>query len=218
MRSIALQNEHYYHIYNRGVDKRNIFLDNNDYIRFIRSMREFNCLKSTGGLFVLNNLKRQKGTESLNFRDSVPLIEMIAYCLNPNHYHFLLKQVFNGGISEFIKRIATGYTTYFNNKNNRSGVLFQGPFKSVEIKSDGQMQRTSCYINGNAEIHDITKAKNWPWSSYLDYLDLRKGNLCNKNIILKQFKNTREYEELTNKIINDYKQQKSELKNFLLEK
>ena len=217
MRKIKFQTDHYYHVFNRGVDKRNIFLDKNDYTRFIRSMHSFNQLKPTRSLYFLDNLKRQKGTESLNFRDSVPLIEIITYCLIPNHYHFLLKQITDGGVSEFIKRIATGYTTYFNQKNKRSGVLFQGPFKAVEIRSDGQLQKISCYINGNSEIHNITKATSWTWSSYMDYLNLRKGNLCNKNIILDQFKNIEEYKNLTTTIINDSKQQKEEIKNFLLE-
>jgi REP element-mobilizing transposase RayT len=212
MRSIALQNEHYYHIYNRGVDKRNIFLDNNDYLRFLISLREFNNINPTGGLI---NYQPLRGHDLLEVK---PLITLICYALLPNHYHVLIEQKIDNGISLFMGKLGNSYTQYFNNRYNRSGSLFQGTFKATEIKSDGQLQRTSCYINGNAEIHDITKAKNWPWSSYLDYLNLRKGNLCNKNIILKQFKNTREYEELTNKIINDSKQQKSELKNFLLEK
>jgi putative transposase len=127
MRKIKFQNEYYYHIYNRGVDKREIFLDDKDYIRFITSMREFNQAKPIGSLYRLNQLRR--GTASLRFavanrREAVPLVEIICYCLNPNHYHFILKQNTEKGISEFIKRLATGHTTYFNLKYNRSGSLF----------------------------------------------------------------------------------------------
>ncbi len=213
MRKFEFQNENYYHIFNRGVDKRNIFSDKNDYIRFIRSMREFNQLEPVGSLYLKEKTSLASGSTA--FEAVEPLVDIITYCLLPNHYHFLLKQLIDNGISEFIKRLAGGYTWYFNNKYNRSGSLFQGTFKAVEIKSDRQLQQVSCYINGNPKIHNICKAKNWPWSSYLDYLNLRKGNLCRKNIIFEQFKNTKEYEELTNKIIIDSKQQKNELKILL---
>ena len=67
------------------------------------------------------------------------LVQIICYCLNPNHYHLLLKEIKDGGISEFMKRVGGGYTWYFNNKHKRSGTLFQGRFKSVHIKSNEQL-------------------------------------------------------------------------------
>ena len=216
MRKLKLQNDKFYHIYNRGVDKRNIFVDEKDYIRFIRSIKEFNKSAATQGLHMIKHFKKQ-GTESLNFRDSVPLVVIICYSLLPNHYHFILKQNISGGISEFIKRIASGYTSYFNFKNKRSGVLFQGKFKATEINSEHKLIQLSCYINGNSEIHNISKAKNWRWSSYRDYLNLRDGTLCNKNIILNHFQNINEYKKLTKNIIKNSKETKSEIKNYILE-
>jgi len=215
MREVKFQSGEYYHIYNRGVDKREIFMDERDFVRFLRSMREFNCVKATGGLHLIN--QSNKGTESLNFRDSVPLIELICYCLLPNHYHFILKQLIGNGVSEFIKRLATGYTTYFNQRYDRSGVLFQGPFKAIHIATDEYSLWLSGYVNGNIEIHKIAKADSWPWSSCKDYLGLRNGMLCNKNIILKGFENLNDYQEFVNMVIKESGERKDEIKNYFLE-
>ena len=197
------------------MDKRDIFDDEKDYIRFLVSMREFNCVEAIGSLHVL------KGTRSLKaFRDRVPsppLVEIICYCLNSNHYHFILKQKVEGGISEFIKRVASGYTSYFNARNNRSGALFQGKFKAVKIRSSDQLIQLSCYINGNPEIHKLAKAENYIWSSYQDFLGKRNGTMCKKDIVLDEFNNVKEYQELTNYLIKELGERKDDEKNYFLE-
>jgi len=228
MRKLEFQTGEYYHIYNRGVDKREIFLDKWDYIRFLQSMREFNRVEPVGSLYVRQELERKareqdkmkrarnplRGVRTLDRRK---LVEFICYCLNKNHYHLLLKQVVDGGISEFIKRLSGGYTNYFNFKNNRSGVLFQSSFKAIHIKTDSYLFQLSGYINGNPEIHKITKAENWPWSSYLDYIGLRQGTLCKKQEILSEFKSINEYKELVKIIIRESRNGKEEMKQYLLE-
>ena len=123
----------------------------------------------------------------------------------------------DGGISEFLKRLSGGYTSYFNFKNNRSGYLFQGRYKAIHVKSDSYLLWLSGYINGNAEIHRIAKAENWIWGSYLDYTGKRRGMLCNKNIILSQFETIEEYRDLVNIIIKESSQGKEELKKYLPE-
>ncbi|NCO80111.1 hypothetical protein CO116_00920 [Candidatus Falkowbacteria bacterium CG_4_9_14_3_um_filter_38_19] len=145
------------------------------------------------------------------------LVDIICYCLNPNHYHLLIKQLVNDGVSKFMHKISISYTNYFNQKNNRSGSLFQGTYKTIEIKSNEHLQKLSCYINGNPEIHGIAKAKNWPWSSCQDYLGLRRGTLCNKSKVLTEFKNINEYKKLLYKIIKDLREQKAEIKIMQLE-
>ena len=145
------------------------------------------------------------------------MVKIICYALLPNHYHLLLQQIENNGISKFMGKISNSYTQYINQKNNRSGSLFQGPFKAIQIKSDTQLLYVSAYINGNAEIHKITKAKQWKWSSYTDYLGLRNGNLCNKKIILNQFANMKEYGKYVNITIKKSTKRKDEIKQYLLE-
>ncbi len=110
-----------------------------------------------------------------------------------------------------------GYANYFNLKNNRSGSLFEDTFQAIHIKTEGQLQQISCYINANSEIHKICKATKWPWSSYQDYLNLRKGTLCNKSIILRYFNNIEDYKKLSNYIIKQSQDLKSELKECMLE-
>lgn len=218
MRKIQFQTDEYYHIYNRGVDKRKIFMEDKDYIRFLTGMREFNQLTLVESLRRLSQIRRQAtkvktGTRCL----SVALVSIICYCLNPNHYHFILKQLTNNGISKFMHKIGMGYTNYFNKKYNRSGVLLQGKYKAAHIKTDDQLFQISCYINGNPEIHKINKADKWPWSSYQDYLDLRNNKLCDKNIILKDFPNIEEYKKLSDIIIQDSMEKKEDLKKVALE-
>ncbi len=211
MRKINFQNGNYYHIFNRGVDKRDIFLDDKDFVRFIVSMREFNQIEPVGSIY--NVLKQKKTSDVSKRRRMSSLVNFIAYCLNKNYYHFLLLQDVENGVSDFMKRIGDGYIKYFNYKNNRLGSLFQDRFKAVPVKSIHKLIKLSCYINGNPEIHKICKVKDWKWSSYQDYLDLRRGTMSDKNLILKEFENIQEYKELTGVVIGD----SVELKEYILE-
>lgn len=153
MRKQPLVIGEYYHIYNRGVDKRDIFTDKKDLYRFIESMREFN--KIDGIVSLANLRKTQIEAKPL----SEPLVAIVAYCLNPNHFHFVLRQSVDGGISEFMKRLQGGYTYYFNIKNSRSGSLFQGTFKSQLISNENYFNKIIGYTNKNYKIHNIPKNK-----------------------------------------------------------
>ncbi len=242
MRKTRFQNDYYYHIFNRGVDKRNIFMDENDFIRFIRSMREFNQIQPIGSLY-FKNFKQGVGvkhpigclTPCLPCQPSPPklipksiprpiltqkliskkskLVEFICYCLNPNHYHFLIKQLTNGGIPEFMKRLSGGYTNYFNKKYKRSGSLFQGTYKAIPVKKYSHFLKLAVYINCNSEVHGIHPAGKWPWSSYLDYTDRRQGTLCNKNIISQELKTPTEFKNFCDRVLPNLK----EIKKYLLE-
>lgn len=116
-----------------------------------------------------------------------------------------------------MKKLSGGYTNYFNKKYNRSGALFQGAYKSIEINNDGYLWRLSAYINGNAEIHKISSSENWIYSSYQDYIEKRNGNLCYKNIILKDFQNIEDYKNFTKEIIQESQKIKDELKKYFIE-
>ena len=193
MRRTIFTNNEYYHIYNRGVDKRNIFSNKYDYIRFIVNLRKFNSILNYRKRDYLLR-KNKQIAQGLNSRyrelspDTDKLIEIVAYCLNPNHFHLLLKQKENEGISKFMHKLSLGYTNYFNKKYNHSGYLFQGRFKSIHIDTNEYLTWLSVYININPKLHNITNnLESYPWSSYLDYTNKRKGTLCNKDIVLNQF-------------------------------
>ncbi len=197
MQRSSIQNGDYCHIYNRGVDKRKIFLDKNDYIRFIRSIRGFNQKRPAGSLRQKYQLSKSSNSGPTAPKAVgplfEPLVEINAYCLNLNHYHLILKQVSDNGVSEFMKRLAGGYTWYFNNKYNRSGSLFQGKYQYSIINDTYRLMWLSAYVNCNYEIHKFGNAINWQWSSYLDYLDKRGGSLCNKKFILSEFSSSKDY-------------------------
>jgi len=151
-----------YHIYNRGVDKRDIFTDKNDIYRFVESIKEFNRIEKINSLANLRKSKLnliqnpQIGAKPL----SGELIEVISYCINPNHFHFILKQSTDNGITKFMHKLQGGYTSYFNIKNSRSGSLFQGTFKSQIITNEDYFNKLIGYVNKNYLIHSIPENKN----------------------------------------------------------
>jgi len=130
-----------YHIYNRGTDKRAIFLSNHDRQRFVSNLYEFNDANPA-----LNWKYKSPLSE---VRPRTKMVEVLAYCLMPNHYHLMLRQIVDGGITLFMRKLGTGYTMYFNTLNDRSGALFQGKFKSVTVERDAQLRYLPHYIHAN---------------------------------------------------------------------
>jgi len=190
-------NEHY-HIYNRGNNKQNIFFEERDYIRFL-----FLILHFQGGDTVYNigrhvsNYVRHRmfnidfGEVSKNKK-----VELLAFALMPNHFHFILKEKEQGGISKYLQRIQNSYTKYINTKNKKIGHLFQGPYQSVHIASNEQLLHLSAYIHRNPR--EIKKWKDkedtFPWSSFIDYVkENRWEKLLSTELLLNQFKKQEEY-------------------------
>lgn len=176
----------YYHIYNRGVEKRKIFQQKSDFRHFLESLVFFNTAKSSWAI----------NRQSLEDRPRVEeqLVHIIAYCLNPNHFHILLKENKENGVSTFMKKICTGHAMYFNKKNERSGVLFQGRFKSVHISTNDILLYVSAYVNGNSQVHGIEDARQYPWCSFSEYMG-QAGIGCHKEVILDQFKDKKSYRD-----------------------
>lgn len=198
------QNEEYYHIYNRGTDKRRIFMSQYDINRFLKCMDVFNSIEPVGSLWLYNLGDEQK-------KKAKKLVDIIAYCLNPNHYHFILKQNTDGGITEFMKRLNGGYTMYFNLKSKRSGSLFQGRFKSKHIGDNDYLLRVSAYVNLNDRVHQLRGSTSQLRSSWDEYKTNVKF-LCDTQIILSQFKNKKEYEKFALEALPQMIQQKQDQK------
>lgn len=157
MRKQPLVINEYYHIYNRGVDKRDIFNDKNDLYRFIESICEFNREQR---IVSLTNFRKIKQIAPKALSEGGKLVSIVSYCLNPNHFHFILKQNVDGGIAKFMQKIQAGYTSYFNIKYSRTGVLFQGTFKSQIIANENYFNKLIGYVNKNYLIHSIPENKN----------------------------------------------------------
>lgn len=183
-------NGQFYHIYNRGVEKRSIFEKQWDYSRLIKTIRYYQLLGPkpklskflTGSIFKPDTNKK--------------IVEIICYCLMPNHFHFLIKQLKDGGITEFISKLSNSYTKYYNVKYNRVGPLLQGEFKAVLIESDEQLIHVSRYIHLNPIASFLVKDLNdYRWSSYKEYIEDDKNGICSKEEILSFFKSPKDYEK-----------------------
>ena len=219
MRKTIFANEEYYHIFNRGVDKRNIFMCRQDYERYLIAMDLLND-KEDGLMKIWTNAKRINSKISiediaeLSSAQREPLVELSVYCLNPNHKHLIMKQLVEGGVQAYMHKLGTSHTNYFNTKYERSGSLFQGPFKSIHIKSNDQLLYVSVYVNKNHFIHGYKEGDNWKYSSLPDYLGKRKNTLCNLNPILDQFNGTKEYEKYAYNNALAMKKKKEETKEY----
>lgn len=167
-RLTPLVNGEFYHIYNRGVEKRNIFTKTRDYNRFRKTFYYYQFLESKRSFskFTKSDLKLFKPDPDKR------LVEVICYCFMPNHFHFLIKQLKDHGISIFMSQLANSYTKYFNTKYRRVGSLFQGTFKAVHIETGEQLLHTSRYIYLNPVVSGIVKKpEDYTWSSYLEYIN-----------------------------------------------
>lgn len=212
MRRAEFINNEYYHIYNRGVDKRIIFADKYDLDRFYQSMTEFNTLEPIGSIYENSFRKSQLGSEAPKLHKK--LVDFICYCLNPNHYHFLLSPHVDKGIEKFMHKIGGGYTNYFNEKHKRTGSLFQGVFKAVHIDSNEYLLHLSAYINLNNKVHSLGSEA--PKSSWKEYVTDTQEMFCDKKTILGQFKNPYEYKKFAEDSLVDIKQRKN-IEKLLLE-
>lgn len=190
MRKIKFTNGEYYHIFNRGVEKRDIFSNRSDLDRFFQSMVEFNTFYPIGSIYEASFRKNDQ-TSNLVTRTG-RLVSFICYCLNPNHYHFILQQLAERGIEKLMHRLGLGYTNYFNKKYQRSGSLFQGTFKANHIDSNDYLLYLSAYVNLNNKVHQVgNKPFESSWEEYVKGNE--QGIFCDKKIILNQFASPEDY-------------------------
>lgn len=126
------------------------------------------------------------------------LVELYAYCLMPNHFHLLVKQNHEAGISQFMRKAINSYSSYFNLAHKRSGPLLQGVFKAVRVETGEQLIHVSRYIHINPYVgHVVTRKKlsSYPWSSLMFYLDRTNSHFLNKEPVLSHFTSTEKYRE-----------------------
>jgi len=184
-RPVALMEGETYHVFNRGAHKQRIFIDEVDHRRFQILLLLAN---STERIDVGNILTKYQGPALVNlFENEKPdmaLVDIFAYSLMPNHFHLVLRQKIEGGISKFMLKVCTGYSMYFNLKHDHSGTLFQGKFKSSHIDTDPYHKWIFAYVHlnpaaliestwENSGIENTPRAKEflggYSYSSYFDY-------------------------------------------------
>lgn len=178
-----------YHTLNRGVDKRTIFLDDQDRLRFIHDLFEFNDKENVNNVtYFFHRIKSKDVEHPYITQERKPrklLVKIYAFCLMPNHYHLLLSPIEENGVPLFMKKLNAGYAKYFNEKYERSGALFQGRYKSIPIENEAHFIHLPYYIHFNPldikfgewrkrELKNPNQAikflENYRWSSHLDYL------------------------------------------------
>ncbi|MFA6006710.1 MAG: transposase [Candidatus Paceibacterota bacterium] len=222
--NLEFAEEEYYHVYNRGVEKRSIVVDEKDSARFIQSLIQFNSLKPIGSIFENTYEYKKIGSETSKelTKKNEALVEIIAYCLNPNHFHMILSPVVEDGISKFMHRLGTGYTKYFNKRHKRSGSLFQGLFKAKHLEDNDYLLHVSAYVNLNDRVHKIgsetSKVSKLVRKSYGEY-EAGSGGFCQKDVILDQFKNRKEYTDFCEdslELMHETKDEQNELKDLNL--
>ena len=219
-------NSHIYHIYNRGVEKRNVFMDEEDHFRFIHDLFEFNDVEFAPRFnprlraqfqspFPLSGVRLPK----VERKPRKLLVEILAFCLMPNHYHLMVSQKRDKGISEFMHKLGTGYTNYFNEKYKRVGSLFQGKFKAVLIEEDPHFLYLPYYIHFNpldlvmpewrkGQISDFKKAieflDQYRWSSHLDYFGKKNyPSVTSREFLLRVFNGHNNYKDSVEKWLKE---------------
>ena len=209
-RIFPFANGYFYHIYNRGSEKRLIFGSKRDYQRFLKTIQYYQFLGPKPKFSHFSQF------QTFKLDPTKKIVDIICYCLMPNHFHLLLKQLMDGGITEFVSKISNSYTKYYNTKYNRVGPLLQGEFKAVLVENDEQFIHLSRYIHLNPLVSLMVKdLKDYERSSYLEYIGLRNG-FCSKQEILAFFKNPQQYEQF---VLDqaDYGERLEQIKHQVLE-
>ncbi len=206
LRKVSFTKGEYYHIYNRGNSKQKIFHDEEDYLRFVSLL----YISNTNENFNLYDLNRISNFNVYEFEIKNQIVGIGAYCLMPNHFHILITEIKEGGISKFMQKLSTAYVMYYNQKYVRTGGLFEGKFKSIHVEDDIQMKYLFSYIHLNPikliqkdwkkeGIKDNKKSldylRNYSYSSYQDFLKQKRiqGKILSINNFPKYFSNKSQF-------------------------
>lgn len=192
-----------YHIFNKSVAGQPIFLDKWDYKRVLEVM-QFYCFQNPGLRFSYYN--RLQVDLKISFwndliKNGKKQVTLLAFCFMPNHFHFLLKEAEENGIKTFLSNFQNSYAKYFNTKTERKGAVFLSMFKGVRIITDEQLIHVNRYIHLNPLTSYIIKNTNeletYQWSSYIDYLGIRKERIVDKELIMGLLKTTERFRNFT---------------------
>ncbi len=165
--TLTWQAGNYYHIYNRGTERATIFRE------------------ETNFLFTISKIKQYSGSYNL---------AMIAYCLLPNHYHFLVRQDGEAPAGNLPQMVFNSYTKAYNKMYSHSGTLFEGRFRAKNIQTKSHLLHLCRYIHGNPVKHGmVADPADWPYSNYLEWIGEREGTLVDRDFIENQFSNAEEY-------------------------
>ncbi len=180
-----------YHIFNKSIAGYKIFNSGDDYTRMIQGMRFFsvdNNLPKFSQLIKSKEVEKKGLANTIRERsENSYYVDIIAYCLMPTHFHFILKQKKKDGINKFVGNLSNSYSRYFNNKYDRKGPLWQGRFNRIKVKSNEQIIHLTRYIHLNPTSAGLVeKPDQWKCSSYREFIELEEieNPLCNYQNLL----------------------------------
>lgn len=220
IRRIPLAVGEFYHVFNRGISHQPTFLIKSDYeqAKLALSYYQYNSLPMRLSRFKEQSFEQR--TEILNQFEVLKefSVRIVSFVLMPNHFHFLLYQTAENGVSKFLNNFTNSYTRYFNTKHEKVGPIFQGRFKAVHIETTEQLMHVSRYIHLNPVVSYVIKDKElltYPWSSFPDYLKGTSSNIWLEPI-LKQFSSSDAYRKFVLDHI-DYAKKLEGIKHLVLE-
>jgi REP element-mobilizing transposase RayT len=206
MRKGSLGGGEYYHIYNRGVEKRRLFLDDNDHIRFLtlllflqgrETFPQIGRLASTVKHLMFD--RKELDPDAIALVKGARMVEVVCFILMENHFHILLRDIGDGNdgnIPKFMQRLGNAYAKYFNTKYGRTGHLFENRYNAIHVDSNEYLNYLSAYIHLNISENQKWggKEEKYPWSSFQDIaIHNRFDDLLLPAILLEQFPNENEY-------------------------
>ena len=206
-----------YHIFNRGVEKRKIFMDEKDYFRFMHDLYEFNDEDRVHNSLYFFKRKSNSIEVQPQYikKERMLLVDILAFVLMPNHFHLILKQRVENGIVKFLHKIGTGYTMYFNKRHERVGSLFQGRFKAVIVLKRAHFIYLPFYLHfnplelmpnyrGSTSIDKMNFLEKYRWSSFPDYVGIKNfPSITSRNDFLEFFGGTRGYKKEATRYLKD---------------
>jgi len=219
----------FYHTYNRGVEKRKLFLDNSDYLRGVHDIYALNDVNAAVNLhrsivgLTKSNISREK------------LVDIGVWSFMPNHYHFFSCPVKDNGLSSFHKKFGIGIANYFNTKYKRSGALFQGRYKKVKVENDTQALQLICYIHANpldlwkpnwkekgltsSEIQNALEfLEGYRWSSHMDWWGIKNfPSLIDKSSMSRFFESQEEYQKFFIDWLRYYEKNVQDIQKIIME-
>lgn len=219
-RKLPIATGEIYHVFNRSVAKQPIFLTFKDHKRAMAVIKFYRHGDLPMRFSFYNRLpEEQKSLVSETINSNPHIIEVLAFCLMPNHIHFLIKNLTEDGIIKFMSNLQNSYAKYFNTRHERTGTLFQPMFKAVRIESDEQLIHVCRYIHLNPITSYVVKAvsdlEKYAWSSYPDYLKI-SPTFINRDLVLSFFKDLRAFKEFTVNQV-DYQRKLDQIRHLALE-
>ncbi len=202
-RKTVLATNQLYHVFNRGVNRNPIFSSPKDYERLLLTLRYYRTQSVPVKLsrYLTMSIEERERFDLHIYNTNASqnkLVEIVAYCLMPNHFHLLLRQVADSGISDYLRLVTNSYTRYFNTRHERTGTLVQGAFKAVHVETDDQLMHLSRYIHLNPVAGTVIKlndVSDFPWSSLHEYLHVKDNSLSNPKSVLELFDGKSAYEK-----------------------